>query len=325
MHAARALLASSLAALAVAACNEISGVGRFHVDRPGETACDDGADDEGDQLPDCLDPECTGFICADAAPTGWTGPFVARREPGAVCPDGAAPTAVVGEDPDTAHLACTPCTCGAQPDTTCELPKLSCGADCMTQAVVFTASGTGCSAAPVSGSCRAVAGVADATCAAFGAEPAAAAFGLTWAICASSGAGCEAGTCVAQPGATSKVCVVADGDVPCPAGRYGDRHVVYDVDDTIDSRGCSPSSCTCEVGDAPTCDAEAFQVYDGPSCAGNPIATVLSTCAGPVTGSHVRAQLAVPSGGSCTATGVLDPTPTGALLVPSPRTLCCID
>jgi hypothetical protein len=42
----------------------------------------------------------------------------------------------------------------------------------------------------------------------------------------------------------ANACIFASGDIPCPAGAYSHRHVVYGQ--VSDTRGCS--SCTCGIG-----------------------------------------------------------------------------
>jgi hypothetical protein len=127
--------------------------------------------------------------------------------------------------------------------------------------------------------------------------------------------------------ATSPFCILATGDVACPAGgEYPFRHVYYQG--ASDQRGCSPCACAAPVGSAcslpliPT----VFSYNPGtPGCAiptGQPYFAPVP-CTGKLTtvgGLMLQADASVSDSGACAPSSV---SPTGVAVPTSPTTLCC--
>jgi hypothetical protein len=132
-------------------------------------------------------------------------------------------------------------------------------------------------------------------------------------------------TCVPGPGAAfhQGLCVMAVGEVSCPAGGFTERHLFYG--DVMDSRGCS--SCTCGAEAGGSCSAM-LAVYSGSDCSGTPLATLQPTSTGidcknlggnpPV---QARVETLQITSGACPAGGGV---PEGAAKPIDPTTFCCI-
>ncbi|AUX42173.1 uncharacterized protein SOCE26_036000 [Sorangium cellulosum] len=89
----------------------------------GAEDCSNGADDNGDDLVDCADPACGGFVCTTAVPEGWSGFFALfdgepAKDPG--CPAGfASGEPFVGNRSLVAPPASCTCSCDPAEGQTC--------------------------------------------------------------------------------------------------------------------------------------------------------------------------------------------------------------
>lgn len=78
--------------------------------------CTNGVDDNGDNMVDCEDPQCTDYVCAPEVPAGWTG-YVALSDgpsgtdPG--CPSAYPTTLSTGNNGLNAPPAACTCSCSA--------------------------------------------------------------------------------------------------------------------------------------------------------------------------------------------------------------------
>ena len=149
-------------------------------------------------------------------------------------------------------------------------------------------------------------------------------------VCAAPPAGpCDGGTCIPAGGGAfgGPVCVMQAGNMTCPPGYQGKKHLVYESG--TDERSCG--GCTCDLSQV-VCNAAAdYIVYDddpdgdgiannGP-CGG--MASQIDGCA-PLGDKLASAQRAVKppivnlSGMKCLGGGSFGQV-TGA----GPRTICC--
>lgn len=240
----------------------------------------------------------TGFSCAPAVPPGWQGP-VARF----VGPDGALPDC--GGDYPYAELEaryglaappaeCAACECNAPDGVECQPPmlrmytSLTCAGSPALQLALgahdeciafgeYAIATDGLASDPVvpipaTGSCTPTGGEATL-------PPPAWSTALRACGGAPDAGACDdAGTCLPTPGnpLTPGLCAFAAGDVPCPAGPYALRTVVYDGYD--DARGCAP--CTCGAVEGVDCQA-IVELHHNASC------------------SNLRASIDDPQAGDC--------------------------
>jgi hypothetical protein len=302
-------------------------------DAPGPTsAADDGDDgDDGDTTgqPGTSSLETGGLACEvgtclDAPPDGWLGPTAVLTGTGSIpaCPAALPTTLALGHtmlaaDPATCGCGCDPVpgSCGEitlsvdQVGATCDM-----GTDLLLEeGVCVDALSTAASitvahaAAPDAGSCQ--------TNSFMEVTPPAWLDHLR--VCATDDPGTCDGDGVCLPAmADADVCILRAGDVPCPAGAYSARTVVYG--DYLDGRDCS--DCGCNVQSA-VCQIEIRQSSD---CTGAPEVTWTTSTA------HCDA-FAVPVGESFTAvhetvdncSGV-GGDPIGAVMPIDPTTLCCV-
>lgn len=129
--------------------------------------------------------------------------------------------------------------------------------------------------------------------------------------------GCEAAE-VCAPETTSpfeRLCIAHEGDTPCPAGTFTDKHVLYE--DYEDTRECS--ACTCGPADS-SCDGT---VYFLNSAGGICNVFVDSVDAGGCSthGGATRVEYTPDPSGTCPPQGgnlTGEATPTGA------TTFCCM-
>jgi hypothetical protein len=122
--------------------------------------------------------------------------------------------------------------------------------------------------------------------------------------------------CLPMPAAPMELrpCILASGDLACPAGAYSVRHVYYGT--ASDTRGCA--ACTCGSATGVTCSAT---VQEGCGQTG-PTFALPTTCASLADpGSVELTAVAAPSGGSCAPSAGQS---TGSVIPASPTTVCCM-
>ena len=125
---------------------------------------------------------------------------------------------------------------------------------------------------------------------------------------------CDAGArvCINNPpdGFEARICIIGDGDLPCPAGDYAEKIVVYDGAD--DTRACS--DCVC--GEA-VCDAE-YEFYLSDDCSGEPAGTIADGDCEQLTLSSFLVDF---SDASCPVATMS--APEGGATASGPKTYCC--
>jgi hypothetical protein len=308
--------------------------------------CLDGADNDGDLLADCADPDCNaGFECVAPFPGGWTGYFRVREAPfpeasPPPCPPGteAAPPLFAGPAGDA---QCSACACGDVQGASCGVAALTCwsgsptcsgnsndwtGAladgDCHKPNMLLGFNNQlsckldGESKVLGAGSCPPSGGtVANAT---------------PWekqidaCSAAKAGKGCSNGQACIPRGSDApgeSLCVKKDGDKACPDGWTATT--VHAFTAGTDTRACTACSC----GDpGTTCSATSYTFHDFNNCADNddPITvdsgscTSVSSLLDGLTWS-ANATLPQPSG-ACEPKGG---DPTGKMQADGPVTFCC--
>ncbi len=193
-----------------------------------EVSCFDGVDNDRDGLVDCADPGCAAVAsCVAEIPDGWTGHAMLYdgdpASPPAGCSGVWTNELVAGRSaPSGTGASCSACGC----------------------------------ASPSGGSCAAVGG--DATVS----PPSAARVGIACTMAATEpAAGCTAGACLPTPAGdyVTGLCIYHSGEVACPAGAFGDRHVFYAG--TLDTRGCE--ACACGAPTAGACAASGGEPTGG--------------------------------------------------------------
>jgi hypothetical protein len=287
-------------------------------------------------------PHCaSGFACAPAVPSGWSGPFEIYVGPGAPPPCGVnfSGAALDGHVGLSAPAASCACTCGQASGVQCSSPALTfysgsttctLGSPCSTVVLgpgactpvdVSTACGTSVGAFMTVPPSTALQG----TC---GAVPAVTVPPSTWtsqtracaAAVAPARADCAAGNvCAPAPSSPfgSTLCVEQSGNVPaCPTG-YTARSVSYGAVD--DTRACS--ACTCGPVTGASCGGSVtqFASTDG-GCQSGQIIYPLGQSCDPVQQPADLEVTVTASGGSCA------PGPTaaiGAASAAQPTTFCC--
>jgi hypothetical protein len=306
--------------------------------------CQNGIDDDEDNLVDCADPNCTAFTCA-TTPLGWTGPVALWS--GA---SGSAPScpATYPSDVLDAHdnlivppYTCPSCTCSPQnaacPSMTFWLDTTT---DCTSlQAFTIPVSATaGCTSHLLGvkpnehvGSSQLKPGTyASGSC--VGSQPNPLFPNPSWGTdvlaCGggvTTGGGCGAGQCLPKPAApfNTKLCIFRQGINACPSSYPTEmpsaQNPQYYAAFT-DSRTCS--SCACG---APTCGGT-VSWYAGPSCGGT--ATSVDITGGCTTlpvvassgGAESRSVRWTNGGAIC---GAATSSLTGAVTPDTPVTVCC--
>lgn len=129
----------------------------------------------------------------------------------------------------------------------------------------------------------------------------------------------EGGICIpaAPEGFESKWCLYRAGDHECASPEFPNKSTFWSgVDDT---RACT--SCSCG-GAGSTCDAAQLDVFAGPDCEGEPIAT-LDANAGCV--DVVGGSIAPAAGGGATCPVTEESMPEGTVAPSGPFTFCCSD
>jgi hypothetical protein len=284
--------------------------------------------------------------CADpmqsclAIPTAWHGPVLVQTAPQAC--SGAYPVKIVQKHADI-DTAPRPCGCACTVEKTCVYDVTG-----------FTT--TVCSGAPKqtvttsSAACTAGGGVfgfgapgsllfvrSDAgTCSAlvtgrdFGEAGAPQAWARDIVTCSPASAGTQGG-CQASELCTNPaddVCVVAEGELPCPAG-YPARTVGYASVD--DQRTCT-GSCGCGLTSFGSCVDASVVLSSGSACStgftarpdfGSPVCVPLDGSTSYLLGAYA-AEHSQPSGGACSAFSDAGVAPAGSVKTTEPTTICCL-
>lgn len=280
-----------------------------------------------------------GCACVPVAPAGWTGPVAYWEALGQPPP---APPSCPGDYPAVLHdghaspdAPPSTCTCA------CDVPAgLVCGAVTITQrdnncqttcgtlsvpagtCADVTPCGSGWDIGPVSLAAGACAPKVSGTV-----TPA-----WSWRgavrVCATVSAGPAAGcaaseVCARLPSAPfgAAACVVATGDLACPAG-YPVRHVTFDG--AADTRDCA---CACGAPTGVDCSSGVHvRTFDQTACAGakkDDWTSLPRACAGTSPDGATQSVDLVttaPKGGTCAPSAAM---PVGAVTPQGPTTVCC--
>jgi hypothetical protein len=134
------------------------------------------------------------------------------------------------------------------------------------------------------------------------------------------GAGCpDGGACVTSPAAPFVACVAHDGALPCPTGFPNGSSVGASAADT---RSCSACAC----GTSASCANPTLTFYSDGSCSSGAHDLPVTSACDPVNdgnGHNYQSfkYTADIQNGTCQTT--TSSTPTGNLVLTSPRTICC--
>lgn len=280
-----------------------------------------------------------GCACVPAPAGGWTGPVAFWEAIGQPPP---APPPCAGDYPATLHdghanpdAPPSSCTCA------CDAPAgLACGAVTITQHDNNCLGTCGTLSVPA-GKCIDVTRCGngwDIGTVSLGAGACAPKVSNTltppWSwrsavrVCGATSAG-PAGACAATevcarlPAApfAGAACLVATGDIACPAG-YPARHVVFDG--AVDTRDCA---CACDAPTGVDCNTGVHvRTWDQPGCAGSKKDdwnSLPRACAGTnPDGATMSVDLltVAPKGGVCAPSAAM---PVGAVMPQNPTTVCC--
>lgn len=278
-------------------------------------------------------------LCAAEVPAGWAGPFALRTA------DAAAPEPECGGDYSVleeafsrdliqgAH-ACS-CDCGPAVGATCSTSTLlangSNSAQCIFDINEWTISGS-CDNAPSapgggwwSAEPFTVMGGACTPNPSETIEPSM--YGERGVLCGAppvpAGSCGDTGSCAAAPALPfeSQLCVVADGDLECPAD-YPDKELFHAG--MVDDRECSDCTCGNPFG---TCSGYSVRLFNQANCGGSPLATLSPTgvCTEVLSNQGVESasiQNGTIENASCTPSGGVA---VGSSVEAEPRTVCCGD
>jgi hypothetical protein len=253
---------------------------------PASELCGNGVDDDGDELTDCDDADCT-TVCGKL-PAGWTG-FVSVRPAGCGADETLAQTAYLSARASAA------CECG------CEAP--TCGS------VVAMAYGqNGCGGGVLSES------LPDGSCVTVGNN------GVE-SLRATATNTCEATTTTMPPVDATSVdlcahdegtCVFRLGaNLDCPAGYPVSSQYHATIDDT---RSCTTDGCSCS---SPACGT--VTLYASTLCIGGQTTLPLGTCV--PQGEPAWLTFTADPNPSCAPAGA--PTSSGDVTLSGPLTVCC--
>lgn len=342
---------SFAAALAGAACNELTGAGDLATSAedggaPAEASsveppvdASTGGEGEMDAPGPTVVPSCD---CVAAPPPGWIGPVALFREDApepAPCPGGLTTAMSGGTDPEAPEPGCEPCACtltgacatatvqsyasggcssscgsafNAVVGTTCT--RLSYCVPATTVKVTASARGS-CTA---SGGARRPAGWKQSVTACTFSD------GTDGGITAPADAGCDVGLACAPAiaGSSAPTCIVHEGEATCPDGPYSVRLTFGGS--ISDTRTCSP--CTCGTAQA-TCEGGEVTVYHDDECTS--VATKIGippTCGAFTTGDATGgAKITKPASlvdGGCPPSGGV--VTGGTVTAGAPWTACCL-
>jgi len=319
--------------------------------------CNNSADDDGDRLQDCLDPDCIsdGWSCAPFIPEAWAGPVAlwvgdpSQDVPS--CSD-AGPyselrlSGLVGGLSDQ-QWECPGCECSPPEaeSVTVEVSYRSdsCNGDCVGDASSCHATlGVGCHAIDIAyadaghpAPSQITLDAVHVSCQSSTLGTPVPASGPAWAEVAVACAWpSDVGTCGQNAACVpavadsfgNRVCIYQTGDLSCPSGYDSDRRVLYKG--ATDARGCS--ACACAGLDGSTVDWSITDYPNDSDCSG-PQTVVLKApgnCVSPQlvdSGTdHRHLDVSVDlSGGSCE---VQNSVPTGAVEPTGEAiTFCCAD
>jgi hypothetical protein len=340
----RRLVSAVLGGVALAGCAAVADLGNVALwdggtgDAELDATTGGGDGSTGDAHLDGPTVPCTAS-CSPAVPQGWQGPLVLYEGAN----DGGAPPPCPSLHTGSGNqvfanldgsVACSSCSCGSGAGaqcgaiqvkefttTTCTLP-----ATCTTTVAAAGSCALACSAGEGhsitamvadAGACPADGGIATTSFA----------FGTSAETCsapAGTGTCAGGGACVTAAPApfSSSTCVLASGDVPCPAG-YPTQHVYYQGVDTS-AAGCSP--CTCSAPSVACSGAEITpEANDVCTAAVGPAEAVPTTCAGivlepAVAYLWVASTKLTPAVGPCSVEGG---QPVGTAAPTGPVTVCC--
>ncbi len=274
-------------------------------------------------------------VCIAPPPLGWSGP-VALVEVGMAGCGGDFPNEVFRGDVilDVPDLSCS-CSCGAPTGQSCGKPTfhnyLSDDCSPVNNGSDLTAGqchGSFSPSPPAGGSVRVDGGVATGgACAAMPVEVRPEILTerrLACGIEASPSNSClEGEACVPVPSGTfePRLCIWAEGELPCPTGAgFAPAGTVF-RNGYQDDRECS--ACTCGAPSDGTCEGSS-SVYAAGSCSGSAKATMPhdGTCVplSPTGFASVRIQASTVVPGSCIPADVI---PEGELVRRDPVTVCC--
>lgn len=285
----------------------------------------------------CDDPACQALVtCTEAAPPGWVGPVEVYR--GAAPPTCAGPfpaQAISGGDSAQGGAAtCSTCSCGtastpfaacsSSPDLKVYLVGGSPALDCNAGAEVLW-----------SGSCFQpnrhfrLRSEIPGSCTPSPQTPSVPPAEWTTKVVACQPPPLAAGTCAGgnvcsprpEPTFGQKLCIATtSGDVPCPAGPYSDRSVVFTAFN--DTRSCS--ACACGSTTIPC--ATGVALYTDTSCnTPNFASSDVTTCLAPnALGSAKLTSTGAPKTDLAAACAATQSTPSGGVTGGSPATICCL-
>lgn len=289
----------------------------------GSEDCSNGSDDDGDQLTDCADPDCSnaGYACI-AIPGGFTGPVTTASAGGPPCPTPWSDAAIAGStgvsgDPYTCGCACDdPNNASCAQSTSiawyfvqgCQQPNGSAAAtQFCSNFIPGGAAAMRILPPALSGSCG------PGSPSTLVAPPVQ--FQGSRSLCQAPGSavgtGCDGGGVCAPPVSSGPLCFYKLGTDLCPSGF--DQTILYQGND--DQRFCD---CSCTFGG--TCSAS-LTFYGISNCSG--AATVV-----PADG----ACLSIPLNAAADKLGPGTPQATcqeaasahGAVVPTEPLTLCCL-
>jgi hypothetical protein len=237
--------------------------------------CNDGVDNDCNGKIDCADPACSvGFVCAPAAPAGWSlvaYASAARTSCGAGF--GSAEDLVEGPSALPATCACG-CTVDPVDQGSCEkgTAKLysngALGGCVALGSLDFPAADGACGSKKLDSVVNSKAQIAPLPYTPGKCAPAPsktvtpvtyAAQGRSCLPAVALGGGCAAGACAARPAAPFGMCVAKAGDQPCPAG-FPQKHLAGTG--TTDTRDCSACGCS-TTG---SCGNAKLTLYEDSSC-----------------------------------------------------------
>jgi hypothetical protein len=312
--------------LAIEGCRAIEGLnGQYDLVED----CENGVDDDSNDLTDCADPRCgaLGYACVAPVPEGWSGPVVLHQgtsTPPPACPDGY-PNVVLkgGTGPTAAPVTCGACTCSA--------PAVDCAA---TQLKTFNGSscnGSGSKITTDPGECTSLGGapgsmeIGDAALTVDACSPAgglATIPPIQWAgaavACgpAAVGGGCaDGGVCAPRPAAPfgAGACVWRHGDKACPSS-YPNKDLIAVV---TDDRRCTP--CACADPSGAMCSATTVVYSDDQTCLQELDKPSPGVCLKDSAAKAVIVTVSLSGVASCAASGG---EPDGSVTV-IPTTVCC--
>ncbi|HRI63446.1 MAG TPA: hypothetical protein PK156_04390 [Polyangium sp.] len=299
---------------------------------PSDEDCDDGLDNDGDNLTDCADTaNCSDlFSCQPSPPSGWTYVHIRRIAFGddeMPCIDGSAPQHLFEEPVNSDCHACMCQVTGKCENTLDCYLFASCAGTATTQ--TYTNEGECSMVGPVfsSNSCKVGALPTvplGATCSASGGglskvNP----FNKEVLVCpaAETATGCGESTCVKVHGAgyENKLCVAQEGTFACPAG-FSELHSTFSS--YVDMRACS--SCACDESQIKCTGPTAFALFNSTQCtsASSQMVTSSNGCVNMATVPASMSVLTLPDQ-SIPKTACVGGVPSGSVMGDKPTTICC--